>query len=50
MPELLPVVAEALEHHRSQLTVAEVDDTGITVVHSGGQNDLIRPRYGLLAD
>lgn len=50
VPELLPVVAEALEHHRSQLTVDGVDDAGITVVHSGGQRDLIRPRYGVLAD
>lgn len=49
-PEQLSVVAEALEHHRSQLTVDGVDDAGITVVHSGGQSDLIRPRYGVLAD
>lgn len=48
VPELLPVVAEALEHHRSQLTVQSAGPAGITVMHSGGQNDLIRPRYGLL--
>ncbi|AQP45524.1 glycosyltransferase [Tessaracoccus flavus] len=40
----LPRVAEALRHHRTQLTV---HDDGATITHSGGQVEAIRTSVGL---
>mgnify|MGYP007099847678 CR=1 FL=1 len=40
----LPRVAEALRHHRTQLTV---HDDGATITHSGGQTESIVTSTGL---
>ena len=45
LDDLLPVVVEALGHHRTQLTVS-----GSTVTHSGGQTEPVRTSVGLLGD
>ena len=42
---LLPVVVEALDHHKTQLTVH-----GATLTHSGGQPDTVRTSVGLKGD
>lgn len=42
--DLLPRVATALRHHRTQLTV---HDDGATITHSGGQNEPILTSVGL---
>ncbi|MGO4958485.1 PIG-L family deacetylase [Luteococcus sp. Sow4_B9] len=44
LPETLPVVAEALRHHATQLTV---QPNGTEVVHSGGQREEIVTAVGL---
>ncbi|MEL4356575.1 MULTISPECIES: glycosyltransferase [unclassified Luteococcus] len=44
LPETLPVVAAALRHHASQLTVQA---NGTEVVHSGGQREAIVTAVGL---
>ncbi len=45
LEDLLPVVVEALDHHRSQLTVH-----GDTLTHSGGQPDVVKTSVGLKGD
>lgn len=45
LDDLLPVVVEALGHHRTQLTVHDA-----TVTHSGGQTEPVRTSVGLLGD
>lgn len=45
LEDLKPVVIEALEHHRSQLSVH-----GDTLTHSGGQPDVVKSSVGLLGD
>ena len=45
LEDLLPVVVEALGHHRSQLTVH-----GDTLTHSGGQPDVVKTSVGLKGD
>lgn len=42
LEHLLPVVVEALGHHQTQLTVH-----GDTLIHSGGQPDVVRTSVGL---
>ena len=43
----LPRVAEALRHHRTQLTV---HDDGATITHSGGQSEPILTSVGLIGE
>ncbi|WP_077687710.1 glycosyltransferase [Tessaracoccus aquimaris] len=43
----LPRVAEALRHHRTQLTV---HDDGATITHSGGQSERILTSVGLIGE
>lgn len=45
LEDLLPVVVEALGHHRTQLTVH-----GPTLTHSGGQPDTVKTSVGLKGD
>ncbi len=45
LEDLLPVVAEALGHHQSQLSVH-----GATLTHSGGQADVVKTSVGLKGD
>ena len=45
LEDLLPVVVEALGHHKSQLSVH-----GSTLTHSGGQPDVVKTSVGLQGD